>query len=114
MICCSFMINIVQLWGIVLLPFRPLYRRYMRFSQRLFGSLMLVVTYILAPLQINLSGCHQELQADTFAPIMANHQIYTDWWYVWLFGWFRNAHGELKIILKDSLKHVPVMGIRWK
>ena len=41
---------------------------------------------------------------------MINSQIYTDWWYVWLFAWFRNAHGDLKIILKDSLKQLPIFG----
>jgi hypothetical protein len=44
----------------------------------LFGSLILVTTYILSPLEIVVTGNHQELDSSAFAPIIANHQVYTN------------------------------------
>jgi lysocardiolipin and lysophospholipid acyltransferase len=106
----SAMINTIQFLGYPLVLSRPHYRAYMRYTQRLYGSLLLISTYIFAPLQIIMTGCHEELNRGSFVPIIANHQIYTDWWYVWLFAWYRDAHGELKIILKDSLARIPIVG----
>lgn len=39
-------------------------------------------------------------------------QIYTDWLYLWWVGYANNPqmHGYLYIILKESLKYIPVMG----
>ncbi|KAL2912156.1 hypothetical protein HK105_208357 [Polyrhizophydium stewartii] len=111
MTACSLAINWVQLVALPLsLVSRRHYRRWMRFTQRLFGSLMLTVTYVFAPLEIVMTGDHEGLTGDSVAVIMANHQIYTDWWYIWLFAWFRNAHGEIKIMLKDSLAKLPIFG----
>lgn len=42
--------------------------------------------------------------------VMSNHQIYADWIYIWCIAHLANAHGSMKIILKDSLKKVPVAG----
>ena len=46
------------------------------------------------------------------AVLMANHQIYTDWLYLWWIA-YTNAtptHGHIYIILKQSLKWVPIIG----
>lgn len=103
-------INLVQLPGRLLFPLRKVYRNYMRFTQRLFGSLILTLTFIFSPLSINLTGAHQGLKSNTFAPIIANHQIYTDWWYIWLLACFRDAHGEMKILLIERLSKLPLIG----
>jgi len=42
--------------------------------------------------------------------LMANHQVYCDWWYLWAFTYFLNVHDSVLIILKKSLKWVPVVG----
>lgn len=43
--------------------------------------------------------------------IISNHQLYTDWIYIWtlLYKLDSNA-GKLIIILKHSLKHIPILG----
>ncbi|KAJ3316583.1 hypothetical protein HDU76_001697 [Blyttiomyces sp. JEL0837] len=41
---------------------------------------------------------------------MSNHQTLVDWWYFWIVAWKKGAHGDIKIILKDSLKWIPVVG----
>lgn len=42
--------------------------------------------------------------------LIANHQIYTDWLYLWWTAYTTGMHGHLYIILKESLKWVPVLG----
>ncbi|KAI8646721.1 acyltransferase-domain-containing protein [Parasitella parasitica] len=42
--------------------------------------------------------------------VTANHQIYADWIYIWCIAYLAKAHGALKIILKSSLKNLPVYG----
>ncbi|KAJ1338924.1 hypothetical protein BSLG_006559 [Batrachochytrium salamandrivorans] len=108
---CSLVINGIQLAALPLCVISRKYYRYsMRFTQRLFGSLLILITLFYAPVEIILTGDHAELCSDSTVVIMANHQIYTDWWYIWLVSWFRNSHGNLKIMLKESLCYIPVFG----
>ena len=41
---------------------------------------------------------------------VANHQVYTDWLYLWWIAYTSRMHGHIYIILKESLKYVPVLG----
>lgn len=53
------------------------------------------------------------LLTNTFAPraiVISNHQIYADWLYIWWAAYASRMHGALYIILKDSLKWIPVVG----
>ena len=42
--------------------------------------------------------------------LIANHQIYTDWLYLWWIGYASGMHGRIHVILKESLKRIPVIG----
>lgn len=44
--------------------------------------------------------------------LMANHQIYTDWLYLWWIAYANDPamHGHIYIILKESLKWIPLIG----
>ena len=42
--------------------------------------------------------------------LMANHQIYTDWLYLWWIGYTAGMHGRIYVVLKESLKKIPVLG----
>lgn len=106
-----FLVNVIQFPAALLLwPWRRTYRNWMKFSQKVFGCILIATTFLFAPLQIVVTGAHQDLSNKTFAPIIGNHQIYTDWWYIWLFSCFRNAHGEIKILLIEALSRIPLMG----
>ncbi|KAJ8329833.1 hypothetical protein O5D80_002026 [Batrachochytrium dendrobatidis] len=108
---CSIAINCRQVLSApLLLLSRHRYRTEMRKCQGLFGSLILYVTFFYAPLDIILTGDHDGLTSEKSVVIMANHQIYTDWWYIWIICWFRNAHCNLKIMLKASLRFLPILG----
>ncbi|KAF9573185.1 hypothetical protein EC968_008927 [Mortierella alpina] len=41
---------------------------------------------------------------------IANHQIYSDWMYLWCFSYFAEKHRALKIILRGDLTWIPVFG----
>lgn len=41
---------------------------------------------------------------------MANHQIYTDWLYLWSLLYLASIPESIIIILKDSLRRVPLVG----
>ncbi|USW52985.1 Putative phospholipid/glycerol acyltransferase [Septoria linicola] len=42
--------------------------------------------------------------------LLANHQIYTDWIYLWWSAYIARHHGHLIIVLKDALKKIPILG----
>ena len=42
--------------------------------------------------------------------LMANHQLYTDWLYIWWIAYTNDMHGFVYIILKESLKNIPIIG----
>ncbi|KAI0047800.1 acyltransferase-domain-containing protein [Auriscalpium vulgare] len=44
------------------------------------------------------------------AVIIANHQMYADWWYAWCLCYFMGTHRDIFIVLKKSLKWLPVIG----
>ncbi|KAH3684874.1 hypothetical protein WICPIJ_004152 [Wickerhamomyces pijperi] len=53
-------------------------------------------------LQVNLCGK---------IVVIANHQIYTDWAYIWYLLFKANGLSSfIYIMLKDSLKHLPILG----
>ncbi|KAI9353221.1 hypothetical protein DFJ73DRAFT_828582 [Zopfochytrium polystomum] len=106
-------INTIQYPSLLLLHVlgsHALYRSYIRVTERLFGVVLVVVMSLLCPLEIVLTGDHRSLDATSRTLIMANHQIYTDWAYLWIVAWSKGAHGDIKIILKEDLKWIPVVG----
>lgn len=46
--------------------------------------------------------------------IFANHQIYTDWVFLWWFAYTADLGGFVYIILKDSLRKIPLLGYGMK
>ncbi|CCM00886.1 uncharacterized protein FIBRA_02932 [Fibroporia radiculosa] len=44
------------------------------------------------------------------AVLIANHQVYADWWYDWSLAYFMGTHKDVYIVLKDSLKWIPIIG----
>ena len=41
---------------------------------------------------------------------MSNHQIYTDWAYIWSLLYLAEIPNSIIIILKDSLRWAPIVG----
>ncbi|RLN59685.1 hypothetical protein BBJ29_003648 [Phytophthora kernoviae] len=53
-----------------------------------------------------------ELPKDNERPaiLIANHQVDADWWYIWQAARHQQAAGNIKIVLKDQLKYLPIIG----
>ena len=112
------------------------FRRVQRFFEALFVRLLLSLILLIAGNEIILcipeteSGhytnvkltemkfskmfhdAEQELDDGSISRdlIMSNHQIYSDWIYLWSLMDKIDRAGELKIIMKRSLRKVPILG----
>ncbi|TDH70632.1 hypothetical protein CCR75_005549 [Bremia lactucae] len=108
-LCNSSCINFLQfcLWCLVR-PFnRILYRHLMCFVAQ---SLWVDVASTSFPqTKLAVSG---ELPSNPSKPVIliANHQVDADWWYIWQAARHQKAAGNIKIVLKDPLKYVPIIG----
>ncbi|KAK4249841.1 hypothetical protein C7999DRAFT_29711 [Corynascus novoguineensis] len=104
---------------------RELYYAYMSLTKQSFGLLITTMTHWWGPTTIRISGdasvadqirkTEDGLVEFSFPDRMimiANHQIYTDWLYLWWVGYANRPkrHGSLFIILKESLKYIPIVG----
>ncbi|KAJ3098950.1 hypothetical protein HDU96_010881 [Phlyctochytrium bullatum] len=106
---CIVMINIPSL--LLLLHSHALYRSYVRLTEQIFGSVLVVTTGLLCPeTKLVLSGDFDLVKPKNRAILMANHQIYPDWFYLWTFAWLKGCHGDLKILLMQWLSYLPIFG----
>ncbi|KAH6603196.1 acyltransferase [Trichoderma cornu-damae] len=123
---CCVTIVITQLLGCWLyFVNRDMYYDYMSMTKRLFAITTTLMTQIWGPTTIRISG--DESVAGQIRPtegggvqfnfperlvMIANHQIYTDWLYLWWVGYVNrpSAHGHIYIILKQSLQYIPIVG----
>ncbi|KAG9295389.1 hypothetical protein G9A89_013418 [Geosiphon pyriformis] len=121
----SVVINFSQFLGLLLWPFsKAYYQYYILQTQKSFGVLLMAINQFFAPsnfvittddsakdvIKQTWNGAKVELNIPERIVLIANHQIYADWLYIWCFAYLANAHGAIKIILKDSLKWMPLFG----
>ncbi|KAF2743823.1 1-acyl-sn-glycerol-3-phosphate acyltransferase gamma [Sporormia fimetaria CBS 119925] len=117
-------ISASQLLGAPLKMIDPVfYNGYMAYTKECFAILVTCLTQWWAPTVVRVSGDSSmlgqlskkkdgSLQCN-FANrmvLMANHQLYTDWLYLWWIAYTNNMHGFVYIILKESLKNIPIVG----
>ncbi|KAI5365234.1 Putative phospholipid/glycerol acyltransferase [Septoria linicola] len=104
---------------------RDWFYAWMALTKQFFGILCTSMTQFWSPTVVRISGdksvagllkqdANGMVQTDfgDRAVLMTNHQLYTDWLYLWWTA-YTNAlpmHGHIYIILKDSLKWVPAIG----
>ncbi|KAL8828030.1 MAG: hypothetical protein Q9191_002823 [Dirinaria sp. TL-2023a] len=93
------------------------------FNKQSWGLLITTMTNWWSPTLVRVSGgksvrgqLHKTADGDLvcdFAErmvLIANHQIYTDWLYLWYIGYTNRMHGRIHVVLKESLKKIPVFG----
>ncbi|KAF2027223.1 acyltransferase-domain-containing protein [Setomelanomma holmii] len=99
------------------------YDGYMAYTKESFAILVTCLTQWWAPTVVRVSGDSSmvgqmikkkdgSLQCN-FADrmvLMANHQLYTDWLYLWWIAYTNGMHGFIYIILKESLRNIPIIG----
>ena len=99
------------------------YNTWIAWTKESFGLLTMTMTQWWAPTVVKVSGDNSmrgQLTQNADGTLrclfpkrlvlIANHQIYTDWMYLWWIAYTNRMHGRLYIILKESLKSIPVLG----
>jgi len=99
------------------------YYAWMAMTKQYFGILVTTVSQFWAPVTFRISGDKSvrgqiRLREDGMLEcdfperlvLIGNHQIYTDWIYLWWIAYTNRMHGHIYIILKESLKWIPVIG----
>ncbi|CAG8970759.1 hypothetical protein HYALB_00001544 [Hymenoscyphus albidus] len=104
---------------------RDWYYAYMAQTKQSFGIAVTTLTQWWAPTVVRISGDASvanemrktadgrvELNFPERIVMIANHQIYSDWLYLWWAGYTNkpHMHGHIYIILKESLKYIPIVG----
>lgn len=117
-------INATQFLGAPLKMLDPeFYSAYMAFTKQSFGVLLTSMTQWWSPTVVRVSGDtsipkqlarradgNLECKFPSRLVMMANHQLYTDWLYLWWVSYTNNMHGYIYIIMKESLKNIPIFG----
>ncbi|EMD41741.1 hypothetical protein CERSUDRAFT_110317 [Gelatoporia subvermispora B] len=126
----------VVLLPLKLLPFdwaRRAYYAGIRYSEGAFGTLMMLACQLFAPTTLVVSfekhgegkfteeevariverdgsGKVVNLHLPQKTVLIANHQMYADWWYAWCLTYYMQTYKDVHIVLKKSLKWVPILG----
>ncbi|KAB8232149.1 putative RNA polymerase II transcription elongation factor (Ctr9) [Aspergillus alliaceus] len=122
--CCCVVILVTQVLGAPLyLINKGYYYTYMAYTKQSFGLVITALTQWGCPTFVRVSGDKSirgqvQLTSDgrlkTQFPerlvLIANHQVYTDWIYLWWVAYTNIMHGRIFIILKESLKYIPIVG----
>jgi Acyltransferase len=116
--------HMVQLLGAPLYWIhRDYYYAWMALTKQSFGLIITTITQWFSPTDIRVSGDKSipgQLRLTkggrliTDFPermvLIANHQLYTDWLYLWWIAYTSNQHGHIFIILRENLKYIPIIG----
>ena len=117
-------INVSQVLGApVSLVNQEWYNSWISYTKKSFAVLTMTMTERWAPTVVKVSG-DASMRGQLFQSskgellcnfprrlvMIANHQIYTDWLYLWWIAYSNGMHGRIYIILKESLKRIPVIG----
>lgn len=99
------------------------YYAWMAMTKASFGIFITTITQWFSPTVIRVSGdksvrgqllVTKDGGLQTNFPerliMIANHQIYTDWLYLWWIAYTSRMHGHIFIVLKETLKYVPIIG----
>lgn len=121
---CSVSIVVTQLIGSPLYWMnRDLYYAYMALTKQSFGLLITTGTQWWAPTLVRISGEPDVSKQMRKTPdgrvecnfadrmvLFANHQIYSDWLYLWWMAYTSKMHGHIYIMLRDNLRYIPILG----
>lgn len=121
---CTLTIHLTQFLGVPLYFFnRDYYYAWRALTKQQYGIFVSTLTSWFSPTPVWVSGDGSvagQLRLDrngalvTSFPermvMIANHQLYTDWLYLWWIAYTSRMHGHIFIVLKESLKYVPVIG----
>ncbi|EEB08764.1 1-acylglycerol-3-phosphate acyltransferase [Schizosaccharomyces japonicus yFS275] len=124
MFTATICVFVTQILGLPLLLFgKNVFRKYISITKKLCGVLFASMTELFSPTPVTVyydeelrnqffldrTGCLESIVPPRTV-VIANHQLYSDWVYLWWMAYTSNNHGNIFIMLKDSLKWVPILG----
>ncbi|KAI9837495.1 MAG: hypothetical protein M1819_007144 [Sarea resinae] len=123
-ISCLVSINITQIIGAPLYFInKDYFYAYMAMTKQSFGIVITFMTQWWSPTVVRISGDKSvrgqlrqakdgrlECHFPERIVLIANHQLYSDWLYLWWIAYTNRMHGHIFIILKESLKYLPLIG----
>lgn len=59
---------------------------------------------------IKKSGDKIKFNFDKSAVVIANHQIYSDWFFIWFLAYLNDCADHFFIVMKKSLEKLPILG----
>ncbi|KAI8609035.1 hypothetical protein BC830DRAFT_1173899 [Chytriomyces sp. MP71] len=66
------------------------YRGYVRIVERAFAAFVPITAWLFMPgSRLVITGDWDKMHASAKQVVMANHQVYPDWFYLWLLAWVR-------------------------
>ncbi|KAJ3017285.1 UNVERIFIED_CONTAM: hypothetical protein HDU68_011761 [Siphonaria sp. JEL0065] len=87
------------------------YRAYLRHVEKGIGALVVFTVYLFTPgSSLVLSGDFEKMKPNAKSVVMSNHQIYPDWLYLWCVAWYRNLHGDFRVMMIRVLSMIPILG----
>lgn len=123
-ISCTLSIHLGQYIGAPLYLINSnYYYAWMAFTKQQYAIFLTLLTQWFAPTPLIVSGDASvqghlrktpDGRLETDFPervvVMSNHQLYTDWLYLWWIAYTSKMHGHLYIVLKDTFKYLPIIG----
>lgn len=117
-------IHVTQFVGVPLYLWnKDYYYAWMALTKQHFVIILLTLSHYFSPTVIRISwdssmrGQLRKTQAGRLEAsfpermvLMSNHQIYTDWIYLWWSAYASRMHGHLYVLLKESLRYIPLLG----
>ena len=121
---CIFSIALTQYLGAPLyLINRDYYYAFMALTKQSFGLVIITLTQWFSPTVVRISGDKSvqgqlrrskngllQINFPERLVMISNHQLYSDWLYLWWIAYTNRMHGHVYIILKESLKYIPIIG----
>ncbi|KAF2668933.1 acyltransferase-like protein [Microthyrium microscopicum] len=99
------------------------YYAWQAFTKRQFGIVLITLQEWWSPMKVRVSGDKSIQGQIRLQPngrlrldfperiiIVSNHQLYIDWLFMWWAAFTAKMHGHIFIILKDSLRFIPMLG----
>lgn len=109
--------------GLILKPInKRWYDRYQTYFKGVFGILLTTITQVWCPTNVQISfdkslaGAFKLVNGKLVTALperaifIANHQIYTDWLYIWWIAFVNQCHQAIFIVLKATLRKIWVIG----
>ncbi|KAJ3249548.1 hypothetical protein HDU78_000074 [Chytriomyces hyalinus] len=88
-----------------------LYRSHVRLVEGAYVAFLLLLTSVFLPgSSLVVTGDWATMSKADKQVVISNHQIYPDWFYLFILAWSRGCHNDVRVILIHILSRLPLFG----